>query len=461
MKLTIKKLLILVVAGNLLYSCQKLDVNSPVDVPTELVFKNADGLRSALTGLYSNLQQRDYYGGYYPLMADLNSDVCTAGGYDVPAINDINAHAISNANVFVEKMYLSIYKVIANANEILAVVDDLKDANLSDDERAAIKGQTLAIRALAHFDALRMFGYHWDAASAYGIPVVTAPQKAYDVVQRSTVANSYTAIITDLTAADALLDGAELSAQYANSMFAKALLARVYLYQKNYTQAAAFAQAVIDDGTYSLVEAGDLSSVYTGRLSAESIFELSFDAQNQSFFNGSTYVRDDALRTEIFFLANQGMSDFFAGRPDDQRSQLLDFTNNDVSILPDGRTQKYRGEVTKDNPAYIIRIAELYLIAAEAKGLANGGLELLNSLREHRGLAALTVTDVPDNETFVQAVLDERLAELNFEGHRFFDLARLGKIEDVLEVDNTNAVFPIPQREITATNNTLQQNPGY
>jgi hypothetical protein len=68
---------------------------------------------------------------------------------------------------------------------------------------------------------------------------------------------------------------------------------------------------------------------------------------------------------------------------------------------------------------------------------------------------------VPDNETFVQAVLDERLAELNFEGHRFFDLARLGKIEDVLEVDNTNAVFPIPQREITATNNTLQQNPGY
>jgi len=210
-----------------------------------------------------------------------------------------------------------------------------------------------------------------------------------------------------------------------------------------------------------LLYADKFETIYSSRLTSESIFELSFDAQNQSAFNGSTYVRPDALRTEIFFLANQGTKDFFDARTDDKRSELLDFIDNDVSILPDGRTQKYRGEVTKDNPAYILRIAELYLIAAEAKKLAGGGLEYLNTLRESRGMAALDAGDVPNEESFLQAVLDERLAELNFEGHRYFDLARYQKIEDVLGVDNTNAVFPIPQREITATKDALAQNPGF
>ena len=263
------------------------------------------------------------------------------------------------------------------------------------------------------------------------------------------------------TPLDGLLDGSVLTAQYAGSLFAKALLARIYLYQQDYTKAASFATAVIDDGTYTLLGADKFQTIYSGRLSAESIFELSFDAQNQSLFNGSTYVRPDALRTEIFFLANQAMDIFFQARVGDKRSELLDFVNNDVSILPDGRTQKYRGEVTKDNPAYIIRIAEMYLIAAETKKLAGGGLEFLNTLRENRGLPALAPDDVPDEDTFLQAVLDERKAELNFEGHRFFDLARYQKINDVLGVDNTNSVFPIPQREITATNGAVKQNPGF
>jgi hypothetical protein len=394
-------------------------------------------------------------------MSDLNSDVCTAGGYDIPALNDIGAHAITPSNLYAEKMYLALYKCIANANEILQAVDKINDPNLSAEEKATIKGQTLAIRGMVHFDVLRMFGYHWDASSAYGIPVVLTVQKATDIVNRSTVINSYTAILKDLNDADALLDGSELTAQYANAQFVKGLLARVYLYQKDYEKAASFAESVIDDKTYTLLSADKFETIYSSRLSSESIFELSFDAQNQSAFNGSTYVRPDALRTEIFFLANQGMNTFFENRTGDKRSGLLDFENNDVSILPDGRTQKYRGEVTKDNPAYILRIAEMYLIAAEAKKLAGGGLSFLNTLRENRGMANLTATDVPNEAAFLQAVLDERLAELNFEGHRFFDLARYQKMEEVLGVNNTNAVFPIPQREITATNTALSQNPGF
>jgi hypothetical protein len=439
-------------------SCQKLDVSSPSDVPTTDVFKNADGLRSAVTGMYSTMQVREYYGAYYPLMADLNSDALTQGGYDIPALNEIGQHAVTSSNLYVERMYVAMYNTIATANAILQSADAITDPNLAEDEKKTIKAQALAIRALAHFDLLRMFGYHWDLTSANGIPVITTVQKATDIVPRNTVADTYAAIIKDLTDANSIMPSDFTDAKYANAVFIKALLARVYLYKKDMTNAAAMASEVISEGTFSLMDEASFPTIYSDRLTAESIFELSFDAQNQSSFNGTTYVRPDALRTEVFFLANQKLDLFFQSRPTDKRSALVDFVNNDPGILPDGRTLKYRGEVTKDNPAYMMRMAEVYLIAAEAKKLSGGGLTYLNQLRQNRGMAAIA----PASEaSFLQAVLDERLSELNFEGHRFFDLARYQKIEAVLGVSNENAVFPIPLRELIATNQQVTQNPGF
>ena len=250
MKRIINNIFIVCTTAMLLFSCQKLDVNSPTDVPTDQVFKNADGLRSAVVGLYNNLQQREYYGAYYPLMTDLNSDICTAGGYDIPALNEIGAHAITASNLYVERMYLAMYKCVANANAIIASVDGISDANFSAEEKKSIKGQALAIRGMVHFDVLRMFGYHWDAASPYGVPLVLTVQLATDVVPRSTVAASYASILKDLNDADALMAGISIDAKYSNKLSVKGLLARVNLYKKDYVNAAAFATAVIDEGTF-------------------------------------------------------------------------------------------------------------------------------------------------------------------------------------------------------------------
>ena len=159
------------------------------------------------------------------------------------------------------------------------------------------------------------------------------------------------------------------------------------------------------------------------------------------------------------FLASAGLNTFFQGRPGDVRGALVDFVNEDPSIMPDGRTQKYRGEQTKDNSGYVLRLAEVYLIRAEASG-RSAGLPDLNTLRESRGLADLTGADVPDSTSFLNAVLDERRAELNFEGHRLFDLARTGNVGSILGA-GVNPIMPIPQREIEGTNNIVKQNPGY
>ncbi len=183
--------------------------------------------------------------------------------------------------------------------------------------------------------------------------------------------------------------------------------------------------------------------------------------QNRSAFNSITYSRGDALRTEVLFLANEKLNEFFANRPGDVRANLVDFVNNDSGISPDGRTQKYRGEETRDNPAYMIRISEVYLIRAEAFGLVQAGIDDLNMIRTNRGLSQVNSADFVTPEDFLTIVLDERKAELNFEGHRMFDLARTGKVNEVLGIEDFRSIFPIPFRETIATKGVIEQNPGY
>ncbi|MBS1934665.1 MAG: RagB/SusD family nutrient uptake outer membrane protein, partial [Bacteroidetes bacterium] len=319
-------------------------------------------------------------------------------------------------------------------------------------------GEALFVRALGEFDLLRMFGEHWDKTSAYGISITLTTDAPKTPIARSSVADSYKQIIADLQQAISSLNTYNGN-QYASLSAAKALLARVYLYYGDNTNAASLATDVINDNTFSLFGPDNFTSIYTTKLTPESVFELKFDLQNQSAYNTLTYVRDDALRSDVAFLASADLNAFFQSRPTDRRSALVDYVNVDVSIQPDGRTQKYRGEQTKDNSGYIIRLAEMYLIRAEALG-RTAGLADLNTIRENRGMADLTGADVPDNTSYLNAILDERRAELNFEGHRLFDLARTNNVSAILG-SGVNPIMPIPQREIDGTNNVVVQNPGY
>ena len=445
-------------------SCGILDQVSPNDVDANNVFISEEGANSALTGMYATMQSRDYYGGYFPMIADLHSDVGTAGGFFVIALEELSALEVTESNFIIENTWLAIYNTISTANAIIANVPGISDPDFTAEEKDHVVGQAKTIRALGHFDLLRLFGEHWDLSSSFGIPVVTTIQTADDVVSRSTVAQTYTAILADLNDAFTLIIADDRNQSLVNPMTVKALQARVKLYKgDDMAGAEADAQAVIDDGAFSLMDATSFQEIYNGRLSAESIFELTFDVQNRSSYNSITYSRGDALRTEVLFLVEESMNDFFNSRAGDLRSSLVDFNpdNNSSDIIPDGRSQKYRGEDTRDNPAYIIRMAELYLIIAEAQGLAGGGIDELNEVRINRGLPSFIISDFDTEADFLNAVLDERKAELNFEGHRMFDLARTGNTDTILDIDDFRSIIPIPLRELTATNGAIVQNPGY
>lgn len=467
MNIVIRSFLIVVML-NTFSSCKKfLDIDSPNDVNSDHVITSGDGLISARIGMYNSLQSDAYYGGYFPLMIDAYSDNGAAGGYDSPQLNQFNDKSLGADNIFIDNFWVAAYNAVYTANQILANVDAIEDPSLMDEVRSDVKGEALTVRAMAHFDLLRTFGEHWDVNSNLGIPLVLDATDPLQARGRNTVQECYDAILADLNNALVLVSNDDVEAgdgsktpAYITQYFVNGLLARVYLYMQDYENASVKAAGVINDDIFIVVNNPAL--IYTTKLSSESIFELQFNVQDQSQYNNLTYVRGDALRVDVSFLANENLHEFFLNRPGDVRAASVDFDpeHNDGSIQPDGRTEKYRGEETKDNSAYIMRISEMYLIAAEAKGVSGGGVDDLNALRHNRGLGDLFPEDFDTPEAFMNTVQDERRAELNFEGHRYFDLARIGKVSEVIG-ESVLPVFPIPVNQITASGGAITQYPGY
>ncbi len=454
-------LIISIIAFN---ACGLLEQDSLDGVSTEEVFKTADGIRSARLGLYSMLGNQSYYGGYFPMIIEAHSDNGATGGYDIESLDELSEKRLTSANLYNEKLWIAIYGTANAANRILENIEKVEDLDTL--EAQNIRGEALFVRALCHFDALRVWGEHWDKTSEYGVPISTKTQGVGSAIGRSTVQASYDAILADLIEADSLvapeIDPSTAKSKsniYITKNAVKALLARTYQYFGDKDKAISCTNALISSNKFDLFIDKDFSKLYNDRQTKESIFELKFDLQNRSFFNALTYKRPEALRPEISFLAAADLNDFFKSRLGDVRSTTVSYSNNDESIAPDGRSQKYRGEDKQDNPAYILRYAEMYLILAEARG-KDTGLDPLNVLRQKRGLPTLRAIDIDTDEKFEEALLAERRAELNMEGHRFFDLARAKKVEDILGKD-VKSVFPIPLREIAATNGALKQYFGY
>jgi hypothetical protein len=455
-------LLFLIIGGIIATSCNKiLNPTSPNEVDPNTIFTSLQGLEEARVGMYATLETKDYYGGVFPLLVECYTDNGTCGGYNTIDLNDITDRAVQTTNLYIDGIYTGIYNSIYTANTIIQNANKVPGAAANATTVNNTIGEAYFVRGLAEFDLLRLFGEHWNLGSAYGISIDTVNINPTVPIARSTVAASYAQVISDLNQAANLINSYQGN-MYASVSAANALLARVYLYKGDKTNAAAMATAVVNDNNFALYNANTFTSIYTQKSTSESVLELVFDPENQSFYNALTYVRADATNSDVDFIASANLDTLFMNRPSDLRSQLVDYSpnDNDISILPNGRTQKYRGETTKDNSAYAIRLAEMYLIRAEALGRTAGGINDLNTLRSNRGMANLASTDVPDDITFLNTVLDERRAELNFEGHRLFDLARTGNVANILG-SGVQPIMPIPNREITAGNGVVVQNPGY
>ena len=428
-----------------MFSCDVLEPEPQQSLDASTALVDAGSAAGVLSGTYSLMQDPEYYGLEYILNNDLLADNAVFEGFFDSQL-ELDQLAVPITNTWIEDAWPDIYVVINSANLLITGLDEIDDPAL---DRDAVLGEAHAIRALAHFDLLRYFGEHYDTSSEFGVPLITEliPDNDFNQipdVPRSSVAEVYDQVISDLDIAISLLNGSDDTGTM-NYWAALSLRARVNLYRQAYDQAFADADSVIMRSPFVLES--DLSDVFsTIEASSESIFEVEFNEQDQSDYNTFLFRRDE------YNVDPSLLESFEEG---DIRATF--FTN----LRGRDRTTKY-SDNTNANNAKIFRLAELYLIRSEAgvfaSGDPNAGTADLNVIRNRAGLEDLGA--IATAEEYVDALLYERRAELNFEGHRFFDLVRLGRAEEVLELEPFRRVLPIPRNELQVSD-ALAQNPQY
>lgn len=474
----------------LLSACGKgfLDVKPTNSVPAGTAIKTVADARVAVNGIMRNMTNSNYYGRNFILYGDVRGGDMTlySQGRGLDALYTFN-HTVS-ANNF-SGFWSTIYNNILQVNNLIFNINKLK-AEGSTENFDSFLGQALTARALMYFDLVRIYGksYTYDK-SAWGVPQPLEPLAASAQPLRSTVDDNYTQILKDLTDAAPLLAKAK-SNGYINYYANRAIQARVYLTMGNYAAALSAAEDIITNGGYTLYTPANWVASWRSQFGTESVFELGVFPNESDLVTGSPgfYLRRRSHGNSNA-LGFFGASDYFLNRlkqdPNDVRWGVMLADEISTSANPRlGSCYKYSGSTTLQGDGKssitavnikVIRLSEVYLIAAEAafptdKNKAAG---YLNSIRNRAaGLAAATAGTVT-----LDMILDERSKELFAEGHRYFDMLRLNKPitfnDEILgltvptrpkTIDRSfdKAILPIPIGEINANPGIGdQQNAGY
>lgn len=438
-----------------------------------------------LTGIMSTLTSSNYYGRNFILYAEAKGgDLTTMSmGRGQDGLYSFN-HSPTTGSY--SGFWNTIYGSILQANNLIVNIERLEDAGIEanfDD----IKGQALTARALMYFDLVRIYGkpYSYEKDS-YGVPNVLEPLKASDQPSRATVSDNYKQIMSDLKAAETLLSKSKTNG-YLNYHTNLSMQARVLLNMEEYPSALSAAQEIIDSGVYSLYPNNEWVNSWTRQFGSESIFELAILPSEADLGNNSLSI---FLRRKGHGGASAGgqfiASDYYLNRlsqdADDVRWGILDY--DEISTTHLGASYKYSGDIDLNGDdkstatavnIKVIRLSEIYLIAAEAAFHSDKDLAAtyLNAIRKRApNLAPATAGTIS-----IDMILDEKSKELFTEGQRFFDMLRLDKeitFNDDLggvpisarskTIDRSfyKTILPISQEEINANPEiSNQQNPGY
>ncbi|WP_161890562.1 RagB/SusD family nutrient uptake outer membrane protein [Pontibacter russatus] len=428
--------------------------------------------RSAL-GTYSALQDQDYYGFRYLLYQGLYADNLTFSG-TFTTDREVASQRINASNLQIASTWAAIYTAINRANIVIRDAERLAgNSEITEAERAGIVGEMKFIRALAHFDLLKVFG---------GVPVVTSPTTTIAEIQslpRATEEAVYAAIIADLQDAKAALEGTGGN-ERATGLAAAALLARVYLQQGDYAAAEAEASEVINSGAYEVVE--DFGALFTQEGGPEAIFELNFTLNDPNALGTASDPTSSGQR----FYVSEDVYEAFAAQADTvvtERVTADGTTVTDTTVYTDERFEattrfernsrrliKYDDVTNNADNVIVLRLAEVYLIRAEARArmadaAAAASPEVISDINLVRERAGLLPVEALTNAEALEEILEQRRLEFVGEGLRLMDLKRYNLTCDLLgfcEEDGEafRNLWPIPLQQIEV-NPSLTQNPGY
>jgi hypothetical protein len=440
-------------------SCKKLieiPANPPSSITQKQQFADSSTAMTAIAGIYA------YNVGNGFAYSDAALTYCTGLSADELSYAQSNdnqqfyTYTLTPLNTGISSLWSYPYQSIYQVNAVLNGVTN--NSGLSASFQKQITGEMEVVRALYYFNMVNLFG---------GVPLVTTTSySATDRLPRATAAAIYTQVITDLTDARKKLTATYPSAGRArpNLYTAVALLAKVNLYQGNWQNAYNEADSVIKSGNYNLEPS--LNNVFLDG-SNEAIWQLPANQGYYGVADAQYFVPGYPGATPNFLLTTPLLNAF---EPGDQRLQNWvgsAIVNSNTLYYP----YKYKNTSASTMPTedqMVLRLAELYLIHAEAAAHLNNLTQALadvNAIRSRAGLTASTAS-VTSQAAVLDAVMHERQVELFCEwGNRWYDLKRTGTAAAVLGAEKTgfsaNAeLYAIPQAQILL-NNLLKQNPGY
>lgn len=469
--------------------CKKfLEIAPPITtLTTGEIFSTNKQAEWAISGIYSKM-----INGTEATTAGMNSIAIKnfaaglstiTGGYSADElINPIAGNSFAIAPILQNKLtaksagystelWTSAYKVIYESNAVIEGIAASSSSLLMDSVRNQITGEALALRAFSYFYLVNYFGE---------LPLALVSDFNETVkLSRSPVNKVYDQIKADLVKAKSLL-----SADFSvgnnervriNKWFAEALLARVYLFTGEYQLAVNSATAVINQtGLFSIEPV--LSNVFL-KNSKEAILQLKPTNEDRTLKSATPeghhmiFFPSAGNTTPSFALSNNLSGAFEAG---DKRK--TEWTQIQGGFYAPAKYKAGARNTVQNGPQteyyMVMRLAELYLIRAEAALLLspankNDAIADLNVLRKRADIDLLNNTLTADEVKI--AVEQERRIELFAEwGHRWFDLKRAGKAEDVLSnisykqpwLGDYQFLYPIPLNEIKY-NSRLSQNPLY
>ncbi|TDE42438.1 RagB/SusD family nutrient uptake outer membrane protein [Flavobacterium rhamnosiphilum] len=482
-------------------SCSEefVDVTPKGSFLSENYYANEGQATAALVGVYDPIRKNS--GGFDNIIAMMNSgsdDFYAGGGgaTDGEGIHAFSTHTLTATNVQ-GSFWNDHYQGIFRANTLLM---KLPGVAMSDDVKSRFTGESKALRAIYYFNLVRLFK---------NVPLLLDPLTATNMyeVEQATPEAVYAQIEKDLIEAIAVLPATVLADTESGRLTkgaAQAVLGKVYLQEGKKTEAAAILALVNGTpggtnqyGNKLLANFNDLW-VVSNKFNTESLIEVSHTSAGNSdwdfwgsgrdegnslnvmvgprsysrpsgstapdlpsgwSFNVITQDLYDAIKLDPRFgatvfdlkaLKAAGQADYIGGYQDTGY-----FLNKFLPRKTDVRTGGGAAELNYKQNSYVIRLADTYLMEAEALGTGTRAQALLDAVRSRVGLPSIPVT--------LAAIKNERRMELAGEGHRFFDLVRWGDAATKLAnrgfVAGKDEIFPIPIRELQGTK--LKQNPGY
>lgn len=429
-----------------------LDLKPTDSLLADNAIYDAKTSRALVNSGYTSL--KSYVNGSAIILGVIPADNILFGGSQSQNI-ELDANAFTVTNSAIVAAYRANYTLINVANWAISEIPKVTDEAFDTGEQRKLVGEAHFIRAFAYFNLARSWG---------GVQLQLAPTTDLTTlgsIKRSTQAQTYQQVLDDLQQAEQLLPEDDTHTRNrVQRAVVRAFRAKVLLYTEQFEQAEAEATSVIGNAKYELVAPFN-SYFQPPFLSKESVFEISATTNNTGVSGSPWFPASGTPRGSYEYRPTNDiitlLNDPEVGG---DRHALLATRGTDTYV------NLYHTTSPNINSSYVIRIADVYLIRAEARARkANpdvaGAVADLNAVRQ-RANASLYAETPATPAAVVQAVWDERRVEFAFEADRWYDLVRTEQAEAVLGVSPNFWLFPIPQADVLADPDLINDNnPGY